>query len=233
MKPNLNTADPPPASSDPLFVKATIELLYEHGASKVVLGESSMLGLSTGEVLTKTGMLDAAREAGADVLVFDEWVDTEVNGRYLKKVGVAKAALNAHKIVYAACLKTHRLAEFTSSLKIAVDFVRPRDRIGFHLSRLCEKVAELNTVFAPDLILVDARKCFISGGPSAGIYREPGLILASGDRIAVDVEGLRILKGYTGNSLNKDVWQMSQIRRAIDLGIGAKSQDGYLLVEVV
>lgn len=29
LKPNFNTADPPPASSNPLFVRAIAELLYD------------------------------------------------------------------------------------------------------------------------------------------------------------------------------------------------------------
>jgi len=76
VKPNFNTADPLPGSSDPQFVKAVIELLWEHGAGKVVLGESSMFALSTREVMEKTGMLKAAEEAGAEVVVFNEgeWV---------------------------------------------------------------------------------------------------------------------------------------------------------------
>jgi uncharacterized protein (DUF362 family) len=39
LKPNYNTADPLPGSGDPEFIKAVIELLYQAGASKVVLGE--------------------------------------------------------------------------------------------------------------------------------------------------------------------------------------------------
>src|SRR5512138_3858063 len=77
LKPNFNTADPPPGSSDPLFVRAVIELLHDYGAARVVLGESSMIGTSTRKILAKAGMLDAARQAGAEVLVFEEWVRTE------------------------------------------------------------------------------------------------------------------------------------------------------------
>lgn len=32
IKPNFNSSNPPPASSDPEFIKAVIELLYKHGA---------------------------------------------------------------------------------------------------------------------------------------------------------------------------------------------------------
>jgi uncharacterized protein (DUF362 family) len=33
LKPNFNTADAPPASSDPEFIKAIVKLLFKHGAS--------------------------------------------------------------------------------------------------------------------------------------------------------------------------------------------------------
>ncbi len=232
VKPNFNTADPPPASSDPHFVKAVIELLYQHGAGKVVLGESSMTSLSTREVLHQTGMLQAAEEAGAEMVIFDEgqWVTAEVGGRYLKKVALAKVGLEAEKIVYVCCLKTHRFADFTLSLKLAMGFVRQRDRARMHLWRLSEKLAELNLAIAPDLIVMDGRRCFISGGPSSGELREPNLILASGDRIAMDVEALKVIQSYPGHSLKKDPWELTMIRRAVELGLGAASEAEYRVV---
>ena len=233
VKPNFNTADPPPAASDPQFVKAVIELLYEHGAGKVVLGESSMISLSTREVLQQTGMLQAAEEAGAEVVIFDEgtWVPVTTGGRYLKRVALAKAGLEAEKIVYVCCLKTHRYADFTLSLKLAMGFVRRRDRVPMHLWRLSEKLAELNLVIAPDLIIVDGRRCFIAGGPSDGELREPNLILASGDRIALDVEALKIIQSYPGHSLKKSPWELTMIRRAVELGLGATSEAEYRVIQ--
>lgn len=38
LKPNYNSPDPPPASSDLRFLKAIVELLFEHGAGKVIVG---------------------------------------------------------------------------------------------------------------------------------------------------------------------------------------------------
>jgi uncharacterized protein (DUF362 family) len=232
VKANFNTADPPPASSDPQFVKAVIELLYEQGAGNVVLGDSSMISLSTREVLHQTGMLQAAGEAGAEVTIFDEgeWVTVKTGGRYLKKVALAKAGLEAEKIVYVCCLKTHRYADFTLSLKLAMGFVRRRDRVGMHLWRLSEKLAELNLAIAPDLTIVDGRRCFISGGPSSGELRKPNLILASGDRIAMDVEALKIIQSYPGHSLKKGPWELTMIRRAVELGLGATSEAEYQVI---
>ena len=232
VKANFNTSDPPPASSDPQFVKAVIELLYEHGAGKVVLGESSMISQSTRDTLREAGMLQAAEEARAEVVIFDEgeWVPVETGGRYLRKVALAKAGLEAGKIVYVCCLKTHRYADFTLSLKLAMGFVRRRDRVAMHLRRLSEKLAELNLAIAPDLIIMDGRRCFISGGPSNGEVREPNLILASGDRIAIDVEALKVIQSYPGHSLKKRPWELTMIRRAVELGLGATSEAAYQVI---
>ncbi len=233
VKPNFNTADPPPASSDPHFVRAIIELLFEQGATKVILGASSTLGVSTRDTLARTGMLQAAEEVGAKVTVFDEedWVPVQPGGEFLRRVHVARAALEADKIVYVCCLKTHRFADFTMSLKLAMGFVRPRDRLQMHLWRLREKLVDLNRVVKPDLILMDARRCFISGGPSKGTLREPDLVLASGDRLAIDVEGLKIIQSYPDHSLQDNPWQLPMIQHATSLGLGVTEEQAYRIID--
>lgn len=232
VKPNFNTADPPPAASDPHFVGSVIELLYEYGAGKVILGESSMVTSSTREILGKAGMLQAAEEAGAEVICFDEgeFMPVETGGESLRRVRMAKAGLEATKIVYVCCLKTHQHADFTMSLKMAMGFVRPRDRVWMHARRLREKLSDLNLVMAPDLIIIDGRLCFITGGPSEGEVREPNLVLASGDRVAVDVEGLKVIQGYPGHSMQGGPWKQTMIQRAVELGVGVTSEAEYRVV---
>lgn len=232
LKPNFNTADPPPASSDPEFVKAVIELLYEHGAAKVVLGESSMVSLSTRKVLEETGMIAKAEEAGAEIAVFDadEWVKVAIGGKYLEKVSLPETALKGKKLVYVCCMKTHRFAKFTFSLKLAVGFMKPSERVALHMRNLEEKIADLNLVVNPNLIITDGRKCFIRGGPASGETRNPSVVLASGDRIAIDVEALKVIEGFEGASLEDDPWSYTQIRRAAELGLGVKNEQDYRVV---
>ena len=233
LKPNFNTGDASPGSSDPDFVKAVIELLYEHGAGKVILGESSMLRLSTRKVLQETGMMEKAEEAGAEVVCFDEgkWVEVVTGGKHLKKVSLPETALKTRKIAYVCCMKTHRWAKFTLSLKLAVGFMKPSERVALHMRNLEEKIADLNLVVHPNLIIVDGRKCFVSGGPAKGELRSPGVVLASGDRIAMDVEGLKIIEGFEGASLKDDPWSYAQICRAVELGLGVKNEQDYRVVE--
>jgi len=229
LKPNFNTGDAPPGSSDPDFVKAVIELLYEHGASKVVLGESSMFSLSTRKVLEDTGMLQKAEETGAEVVPFDEgkWVEVGTGGKYLKSVSLPERALKTKKLVYVCCMKTHKWAKFTLSLKLAVGFMKPSERMMLHARHLEEKIADLNLVVHPSLIIMDGRKCFINGGPACGELRNPNIVLASGDRIAIDVEAIKVIENFEGASLTADPWSYTQIRRAVELEIGVKSEHDY------
>lgn len=233
VKPNFNTADVPPGSSDPDFVKAVIELLYDHGASRVVLGESSMLRLSTRKVLEDTGMLKKAEEAGADVVLFDDgkWVSEATGGQYLRKVSLPQTALKAKKVVYVCCMKTHRWAKFTLSLKLAVGFMKPNERIRLHMRHLEAKIADLNLIVHPDLIIMDGRRCFISGGPDKGEIRTPRVVLSSGDRVALDVEALKIIESYKESSLEDDPWSYTQIRRAAELGLGVKDEQEYRVIK--
>lgn len=235
VKPNFNSDGPPPASSDPEFVKAVVSLLYRSGASEVVVMESTgMPWLPTKNVLKKMGMLRAAEECGAEVRILDdrEWVDVEIGGKYWKKVSIAMDALEEDaKFVWLPCMKTHRYARFSLSLKLAVGFLDFKQRGDLHSLHLEEKIAELNLAVHPDLVIMDGRRCFVTGGPDVGRVEEPNVILASGDRIAIDVEALKILKVYEAeNRLNMPVWEFPQIKHAVELGLGAKGEDEISVV---
>jgi uncharacterized protein (DUF362 family) len=232
LKPNFNTGDAPPGSSDPDFIKAVIELLYEYGAGNVLIGESSMMSASTRKIFEDTGMLGKAHEAGGDVVFFDEgdWVKVRTGGKFLKNVSLPKDALQPRKLVNVCCMKTHRWAKFTLSMKLAVGFMKPNERMRLHLTHLEEKIADLNLVVHPSLIIMDGRKCFINGGPACGELREPNLILASGDRIAIDVEAVKSIQSFEDNSLQNDAWSYTQIRRAVNLELGSSNEQAYTVV---
>lgn len=232
IKPNYNSADSPPASTSPDFLAALIELIYAHGAEEVVVGESSMQTLSTRRVMAKTGTLEAVKSTGAEFAFFDEeaWTKIDVGGEYLKSVRLAERALEARKVIYCCCMKTHFRADFSLSLKLGFGFTKGSERMGFHISHLKEKLVDLNLVLHPSLIIMDGRRCFITGGPFNGEVREPSVILSSGDRVALDVEAIKIIKSYDGSKLTEDPWTYAQIRRAVRLGLGVKDPGDYEIV---
>lgn len=232
VKPNFNSADTPPASTEPGFLKSIVELLFAHGGGKVVVGESSWQMLKTRKALDKTGTLAVLDGTGAEIAFFDEgnFVKVEVGGEYLKHVNLTEQAIGFDKLVYSCCMKTHFRADFSLSLKLAFGFTKKSDRIDFHLRHLKEKLVDLNLVVQPNLIIMDGRSCFISGGPFSGEVRKPNLVLASGDRIAMDVEAIKVIAGFEGSSLKDDPWGYRQIQRAKALGLGVKSEAEYSVV---
>ena len=235
IKPNLNTADPYPASSDPASIKALGETILDASASKIEIIESSTMRVSTRGVAQKIGLDVVADELDADLIFLDEhdWVKVKFpRGKYLKGGSIGKPLLNIEKLVLAPCLKTHFLAGYTGSMKIFVGWIKYSQRIRMHARKLQPKIADLASYFNPDLIVMDARTCFVTGGPSSGTCSTPGAILASGDMVAIDVEGVKIIQCCNAkNKLDMDVWDIPQIQRAVEIGIGAKSDSDIELVE--
>lgn len=224
LKPNFNTADPFPASTDPEFLRAVVDLFYENGAGKVVVGGSSTFMANTRKVMERLRVfyLEKAMPP-AEVIVFDEqkWVKKKVpDGKHLKNIYLPKVLEEVDKLVLLPCLKTHFLAKFTGALKLSVGFVKPTQRLKLHVHDLQEKIAELNKLINPNLIIMDARKVFINKGPASGEVREPNIILASKSRVDIDIEGVKIIKSFKGNSLrDTKPEELLQIKTAVDIGI--------------
>lgn len=236
IKPNFNAVGPPPVTTDLELLRALIELVFEHGAGRVVVGESSRHPpTSARKVMEQLGVMDLCREAGAEVAVFGEsgWVEAPTKGRFFRSVQVARPVVECDRLIYAGVLKTHRWSRFSMSLKLSVGMLRPRDRLRLHLGgHFQERIAELASAFSPDLVLLDGRRVFIKGGPSWGRSADARVIIASGDRIAADVTGIRCLQEVAGCNLRRDPWSYRQVREAARLGLGATRDEEIILREL-
>ncbi len=230
VKPNYNSDDPPPASSDPKFVKTCVDMILDAGASEVAIGESSgPYWKPTMKVLKKMGLLDVAEETGVEVLDFDnlprKYMKMPSKARHLKGLHMPEALERYNKLVYICCMKTHRNARFTMALKLAMGFPKTYERVKMHINNLEPKIAELNLLVKPDLIIMDGRKAFVTGGPDTGREEEPGVVLASTDRVAIDIEALKLLKQYDSNNrLDMPVEELPLIAESIRLGTGKKGK---------
>jgi uncharacterized protein (DUF362 family) len=235
VKPNFNSHDPYPGSTDLAFLRAVVELLLEAGA-KVTIGESSGgIWRPTRKVFRKVGMFELARDLGVELSAFDdkpdEWVRIKVDGDYLSSVSMPRSAYEADKIVYLPCMKTHSVARFSGALKLAIGFMHPGERRALHARHLEQKVAEISLCWQPNLIIMDGRKAFVSGGPAKGQLAEPGVLLASGDLVAIDVEAIKVLLTYEANNkLVADPWQLPQVITALKHGLGT-GENRYIVVE--
>lgn len=236
IKPNFNSPDPLPAATDPVFLRAVVEILLEAGA-KVMVGESSGgMWRPTSKVFKKLGLLGLSHSLGVELVSFDDrprdWVRIKSGGDYLSTVFMPRSAYEADKLVYLPCMKTHILGDFSGALKLGVGFMHPGQRRALHMGHLRQKVAEINLCWQPDLIIMDGRKTFISGGPSSGKLAdpEPNLILASGDLVAIDVEGMKVIQSYKAkNKLPANPWQSVQVATALKHKLGA-GEGEYVVV---
>jgi len=234
VRPNFNSPDPFPGSTDLNFLRVVLELLMEAGA-RVVVGESSGgMWRPTRLTAAKLGVPELLAGMGVELVIFDDrakdWVRVQIKGDYLKEVTVPRAAYEATRLVYLPCMKTHKLARFSLSLKLAVGLVHPGERRAMHRRELERKVAEVNLFRQPDLIIMDGRRAFVSGGPDKGELVEPGIILASGDMVAIDVEALKVLLSYRArNRLTANPWDAPQVATALRHGLGV-GENGYRVV---
>ncbi len=237
LKPNFNSDDPPPGSTAMDFLTAVIDLLREHGCTRISVGESSgRAWVPTEKVFQRTGLTSRMAKMKVPLLDFDQsqYVDVPIGGEYLDLIAYPKELENFDKIIYLPIMKTHYLAGFTMSLKLTVGLVHLSDRTILHGDNnmfVSQRATEMNIPFKPDLIIMDGRISIVSGGPAIGLTVHPGVILASGDPVALDVQGVRLLQNYAAvNHLVTDAWDQPQIKTAVKYGLGIQSDGEVLLV---
>ncbi|MFQ5975296.1 MAG: DUF362 domain-containing protein [Candidatus Hydrothermarchaeales archaeon] len=227
VKPNINSDDPFPATTNPEVVGSVVQFLYDAGASNVLVGDMSNPSyLPTIKTMQKLGIKRAAEDAGAEVVSFDddEWFSVRPEkAEYFLEFLVPKTVFKAEKLVSLPVIKTHSIATYTMSLKNFVGAIHPNSRMALHRSDdIEEMIAEINLAVHPDLVIMDGTKSMVAGGPMEGSVKDTGMILTSSDRIAIDIVGLGVVKFFGEWKRVADIglWEQRQIKRAAELGLG-------------
>jgi uncharacterized protein (DUF362 family) len=236
IKPNFNTADITPGSTDNDTLVALAEEIWAMGAKSISLGERSYP--LTHEVMERKGILPALDKLNVKVIDFDhldekDWVLFKPKkSHWPNGFRLARPILDAECLISTCCLKTHQFGGiFTLSLKLHVGVVPPF-RHGYeymkelHSSPHQRKmIAEINEPFKPALIVLDGVDAFVDGGPMTGKPAKGEVFLASTDRVAIDAVGVAILKllGSNESIMKPKIFEQEQIARAVELGLGASS----------
>lgn len=246
LKPNFNSADPAPGSTHPDVLRTLVTTLADMGSRGVTVADRSGMG-NTRRVMEQLGVFAMSRELGFDVLVFDElekaqWALRESRDfHWSRGFMVPKALLDAECVVQACALKTHRFGgHFTLSLKNSVGLAAKTvetggyDYMGELHSTPYQRhmIAEINTAYAPGLIVMDGVEAFVSGGPDRGKKVSANVVLAATDRVAIDAVGVAILRmfGTTPEVSAGRVFEQAQIARAVELRLGVNAPEQIALV---
>ncbi len=237
IRPNANTADLPPGSTNPEVLRGAIRAAKACDPEKVIVAEKSMTTLETEKVLKKLGLWQAAEAEGVDeILTFDQMKrrHVEPRGAYSWQYGfdVPEFLESIDYTIALPVIKTHWTATFTMGLKSQISITSDRDRRQLPHGQgwdtlFGNMIAESNLVHKPDFYISDATKCFVTEGPNIGTLREPDIVLASSDVIANDAVGLALLKtlGTIPKIRDHSVWAQPQIKRAVELNLGVHSRE--------
>jgi uncharacterized protein (DUF362 family) len=202
----------------------------------------------TRKVLDTLGVDRLAKEKGFSVVVLDEldsdgWIKQE--GEHWKRGYLfANVFKEADAVIQTCCLKTHRFGgHFTMALKNSVGMIAKRAPGGIYnymlelhapLLNQRKKIAEINASYTPKVVIMDGIQGFSHGGPDKGTLIDPGIILASSDRIALDAVGVAVLRiyGTTEEVAEGKVFEQAQIARAVELGLGAAGPEHVDVIPV-
>ena len=246
LKPNFNSADPPPGSTHSDTLAALIRKLNAMGAGPLTIGDRSGMG-NTREVMQTKGAFTLAKDLNVKAIVLDElpaenWHAIQANGMHWQRGFALPSVLrNAGGVITTCCLKTHRFGgHFTLSLKNSVGLAAkhvPGDSYNY-MSELHSSpdqrlmIAEINSAYVPELIVLDGVEAFTTGGPDSGKLVRSNVILAGTDRVAIDAVGVALLRhfGTTPEVSRGAIFEQEQIARAVQLGIGIGSPKQIELV---
>jgi len=239
IKPNFNSADETPASTHNDTLSQIVTELHARGARSITLGESSGPPQTHG-VMVKKGTFDLARDLRFDVVDYElipesDWVSLDPpSSHWPDGFHLPRLIVDSEYTVSTCCLKTHGSGGvFTMSLKLSVGLTPKPIRRTMHRSAdMRRMIAELNTGYRPQLIVLDGVSAFTDGGPSHGELKQGNIMIAGSDRVAVDAVGLAVLKSLGANQaiMSRGIWQQEQIARAVELGLGAEGSDAIDLI---
>lgn len=236
LKPNYNTGDPAPAGTDSQLLETLIQEFQGVQVGQITIGDRSGMA-DTRQAMEQKGVFKLGEKYGVKTLVFDEmeaeqWQYISAEGTHWQKgFAFARPILESEAIINTCCLKTHQYGgHFTLSLKNSVGMVAKYVRgdsfnyMGDLHSSAHQRlmIAEINQVYQPSLVLLDGVEAFVNGGPASGKKIRSNVILAGVDRVAIDVVGIGLLRflGITNQVSKGSVWELEQIKRAVELGLG-------------
>lgn len=238
IKPNVNSDDPHPGTTNPEVVFEVVNMVREKGAKRIIVADRSNPWWDTLKAMKKVGIYEAAVKGGAEVVVFSKGdyvkVNPENSYHWPNGFRIPKLVKQVDHIISLPVAKTHIIADFTMGIKNWVGLIPPSDRKYLHLKKkdyFASMLSEIHLARKPSFLVMDATKVFVSGGPSHGDIARPGLVMATSDLVANDVTGLALLKtlGTIEEIQKKSVWDQPQIKRAVELGLGINSPSEIIL----
>ncbi len=227
LKPNAAWACGPEtgANTSPQLVERCVCECLKAGASEVVVPENPCSPARYS--FEKSGIEEAVRRAGGRMYAPSSPGDfrrVEIPlGKSLASADIVRDVVDCACLINMPVAKTHGGTMLTLSMKNWMGSVK--DRGAWHRSDLDQCIADMSTFLKPALIIVDAMRIMVSGGPRGpGKLRHPNQLVLGTDPVAVDA--------YAATVFGKNPFDVRHIRLAHEMGIGCGDLDRVNVVHV-
>lgn len=185
------------AVTSPEVTARVVELVQDAGASEVIIAESSVRGSSTMDCYKSTGYDEIAKDLGVELIDLKtegSLVEVEFADAYrLSRVRTWKELLDSDILISVAKMKRHVDAGVTLGTKNLIGCFPDDEKGRFHRVGLYESIADITGILRPDLVIIDGTTAMVGTGPTGGKMVKLDTIVASGDPLAADYVGAKIL----------------------------------------
>jgi len=198
LKPNVVTGrvSGPGVITDMRVVEALIRLCYEAGAGRVLVVEGSGYFTPTDVALEKSGYVEMAERAGADVVNVDEdeLVELEVpDPLIVERIKVSKSFMDADVRINIPVMKTHDQLLVTLGVKNLKGVIPKMMKRRFHAIGVVKGILDLAKVVPIDLTVLDAINAMEGLGPSFGEIVQLNTLIASRDIYSLDLVASKVM----------------------------------------
>ena len=215
VKPNLGGGHPESMTSKDIMV-AFCAWLRRNFDATVTLGDSSVVGSHSELSVETLGLREALEPLGVEVMDLADCPTVRVpipNGQTLADVHIYEPVINSDFLVSLAKLKTNFATRTTLTIKNLKGIISGPDKIRFHRLGVAECLADLLTVFMPQLGIIDGIQ-----GWDINRSVDVGALVGGTNAVAVD---------YLGALLSQtDPGRVAYLMLALERGLGVLPSTG-------
>ncbi len=214
------------ATTNPWVVAALVRMCLEAGAASVKVMDFGFGGTQEAAYAI-SGIQEQVQAAGGEMVPMPmfKFVRTEIPAALEQKEVLAfEDALKTDVLINVPIAKVHGLCKLTLGMKNLMGLVR--DRPSLHAS-ISQNLADLASLFKPQLTVLDAVRVLVSNGPTGGSLDDVKILntlIASPDIVAADSYGATLF-GLRPDSLG-------YVSAAAAMGLGRSDLQNMKIEEI-
>ena len=204
------------ATTHPMILKIMAEQLLELGC-RVIVGDSP------GGPYTKSSLKGVYKACGIEKVCEElniklNYDTSEIkvennNGKILKYMTVIKPIVEVDHVINICKLKTHAMATFTGGVKNLFGVIPGVKKAEYHFKMpevkdFTESLVDICVFVSPTLTIMDGVVGMEGEGPTAGVPRKIGVLLASPSPYAIDVIACKLI--------NLDPLKVPTVQRCVE-----------------